>query len=64
MLKMSDLSRQLSIANTVPTIGSAPLFGIRSKQLNTSLLIETAAVTIVAILAIKVFDTSSIFKPT
>ncbi len=64
MLKMSDLSRQLSIANTVPTIGSAPLFGIRSNRLNTSLPIETVAVTIAAILAIKVFGTSSIFKPT
>ncbi|MHC4104836.1 MAG: hypothetical protein ACYSR9_07850, partial [Planctomycetota bacterium] len=61
---MSYPSRQLSIVNTVPTIGSAPLFGIRSKQLNTFLLIETATVTIVAILAIKVFGTSSIFKPT
>ena len=43
---------------------SAPLFGIRSKRLNTSLLMETTAVTIAAILAIKVFGTSSIFKPT
>ncbi len=64
MLKMSDLSRQLSIANTVPTIGSAPLFGIRSKRLNTRLLMETTLVTIAAILAIKVFGTSSVFKPT
>lgn len=64
MLKMSDLSRQLSIANTVPTIGSAPLFGIRSKQLDVSLLMETATVTIVAILAIKLFGISSIFKST
>lgn len=43
---------------------SAPLVGIRSRQLNASLLIETAAVTIAAILAIKVFGTSSVFKPT
>ncbi len=61
---MSYPSRQLSIANSLPAIGSAPLFGIRSKRLNTSLLMETAAVTIAAILAIKVFGTSSIFKPT
>jgi len=64
MLKMSYPSRQLSITNPLPTIGSAPLFGIRSKRLNTSLLMETAAVTIAAILAIKVLGTSSIFKPT
>lgn len=64
MLKMSYPSRQLSIANPLPAIGSAPLFGIRSRQLNVSLLLETAAVTIAAILAIKVFSTSSIFKPT
>ncbi len=43
---------------------SAPLFGIRSNRLNTSLLIETTAVTIAVILAIKVFGTSSIFKTT
>ena len=61
---MSYPSRQLSIANTVPTIGSAPLFGTWSKRLNTSLLMETAAVTIAAVLAIKVFGATSIFKPT
>ena len=61
---MSYPSRQLSIANPLPTIGSAPLFGIRSKRLNTRLLMETTLVTIAAILAIKVFGTSSIFKPT
>lgn len=43
---------------------SAPLLGIRSNRLNTSLPIETAAVMIVAILAIKVFGASSIFKTT
>ena len=43
---------------------SAPLFGIRSKQLNVSLLLETAAVTIATILAIKIFGISSIFKST
>jgi len=64
MLKMNHSSRQLSVANPLPTIGSAPLFGIRSKRLNTSLLMETAAVTIAAILAIMVFGATSIFKPT
>ncbi|MHC4094465.1 MAG: CPBP family glutamic-type intramembrane protease [Planctomycetota bacterium] len=43
---------------------TAPLFGIRLKQLNTRLLIETTMVTIAVILAIKVFGASSIFKPT
>ena len=64
MLKMNYPSRQLSIANPLPAIGSAPLFGIGSKRLNTRLLMETTLVTIAAILAIKVFGTSSIFKPT
>jgi membrane protease YdiL (CAAX protease family) len=57
-------SRQLSVANPLPTTGSAPLFDILSKRVNISVLLETAAVTIAAILAIKVFGTSSIFKPT
>ncbi len=61
-MKMSDLSRQLSIANTVPTIGSAPLFDNWSKRLNTRLLIETAAVTVAAIMAIRIFDAGSAFK--
>lgn len=61
---MSYPSRQLSIANSLPAIGSVPLFGIRSKRLNTRLLMETTMVTIAAILAIKIFGTSSIFKPT
>jgi membrane protease YdiL (CAAX protease family) len=62
MLKMGYASRQLSIANTVPTIGSAPFFGIRLKRLNTRLLMETALVTIAAILAIKVLNESSLSK--
>jgi membrane protease YdiL (CAAX protease family) len=61
---MSYPSRQLSINNSMPTIGSAPLFGIRPKRLNISLLIETAAVTIGAILAIRIFSASSVFKQT
>jgi len=61
---MSYSSRQLNVANPLPTIGSAPLFGIRSKRVNISLLMETVAVTIIVILAIKVFSASSIFKQT
>ncbi len=64
MLKMSYQSRQLSMTNPLPTIGSAPLFGTRPKRLNTSLLMETAAVTIAAILTIRIFSTSSLFKQT
>lgn len=59
---MSYPPRQLSINNSMPTFGSAPLFGIRPNRLNTSLLMETAAVTIAAILAIRIFSTSSVFK--
>ena len=61
---MSSSSRQLSVASPLPTTGSAPLFSIMLKRVNISLLVETAAVTIIAILAIKVFSTSSIFKQT
>jgi membrane protease YdiL (CAAX protease family) len=61
---MSYSSRQLSAANPLPTIGSAPLFSILSKQVNISLLMETAAITIIAIAAIKVFGASFIFKQT
>ncbi|MHC4460875.1 MAG: lysostaphin resistance A-like protein [Planctomycetota bacterium] len=59
---MNHSSRQLSVANTVPTIGSAPFFGIRLKRLDASLLMETAAVTIAAILAIKVLNESSLSR--
>jgi len=58
MLKMSYPSRQLSIANSPPAIESAPFFSIRLKRLNATLVIETALVTIAAILAIKVLDKS------
>ena len=64
MLKMNYPSGQLNIANPLPTIGSAPLFGIGPKGLNTSLFIESAAVTVVAILGIRVFPAGSIFQPT
>jgi membrane protease YdiL (CAAX protease family) len=37
---------------------------MRTKRLNTSLLIETAVVTIAAILAIRIFGASSVFKQT
>jgi len=61
---MSYPSGQLSIANPLPTIRSAPLFGIRSKGSNIFLFIETAAVTVVAVLVIKLILTGSIFQPT
>jgi len=50
---MGYLSSQLSIANSLPTIESAPFFGNKLKRLDMSLLIETALVTIAAILAIR-----------
>ena len=43
---------------------SPQLFDMRTKRLNISLLIETAVVTIAAILAIRVFSVSSVFKQT
>lgn len=55
---------QLSIANPLPTIGSAPLFGCRPKGLNISLFIEIAAIAVFAILAIRIFPAGSIFQPT
>jgi len=61
---MSYSSRQLSTADSLPTTGLAPLFDILSKRVNISVLMETAAVTIIAIAAIKVFSASSIFKHT
>jgi membrane protease YdiL (CAAX protease family) len=60
---MNFLSGQLNIANPLPTIRSAPLFVNRPRGLNTSLFIETAAVTVVTILAIRVFLAGSIFQP-
>ena len=59
---MSHSSRQLNSVDTLPTTGSAPLFCIRSE--NISLLMETAIVTVTAILAIKVISTNSVFKQT
>ena len=54
--------RQLSIANPLPTNVSAPLFDVGSKRFNKSLLTETAFVTIIAIMIIRILDTSSIIK--
>ena len=59
---MSYPSRQLSVANSLPAIESAPFFSIRLKRLNATLVIETALVTIAAILAIKVLDKSSLSR--
>lgn len=61
---MTYLSRQSSIANPLPTIGSARFSDNRSKRLDISLLIETAVITIGVILAIRLLGESSIFKPT
>lgn len=62
MLKMGYLSSQLSITNSLPTIRSARFFGNRLRRLDSSLLIETALVAIAAILAIRIFDGSSISR--
>ena len=51
---MGYLSSQLSIANSLPTIESAPFFGNKLKRLDMSLLVEIALVTTAAILAIRV----------
>jgi len=59
---MSCASRQLSVANPLPTTASAQLFDIRSKRPNISLLTETAIVAIAAIMAIRILDASSIIK--
>ena len=59
---MSYPSGQLSVANSLPAIESAPFFSIRLKRLNATLVIETALVTITAILAIKVLDKSSLSR--
>jgi membrane protease YdiL (CAAX protease family) len=60
MLKMGDQSGQLSIANSLPSAESVPLFTKGLKRFNISLLSETALVTIAAILAIRLLATSSI----
>jgi len=62
MLKMGDQSGQLSIANSPPTVESAPLFTKGLKRFNISLFTETALVTIAAILAIRLLATSSISR--
>jgi membrane protease YdiL (CAAX protease family) len=46
MLKMDYLSGQISIANSLPSIESEHLVGNRLKRLDTSLLMETALVTV------------------
>ncbi len=59
---MGDQSGQLSIANSLPTAESVPLFTKGLKRFNISLLSETALVTIAAILAIRLLATSSISR--
>ena len=51
---------QLSIASSLPTVESVPLFTKGLKRFNISLLTETALVTIAAILAIRLSAASSI----
>jgi membrane protease YdiL (CAAX protease family) len=58
MLKMDYQSGQLSMANSPPMLESTPLFGSRLERFNTSLLIETALVTVAAILAIRLLAAS------
>ena len=60
MLKMGYQSGQLSIANSLPTVESVPLFTKGLKRFNISLLTETALVTIAAILAIRLLAASFI----
>jgi len=57
---MGYQSCQLSIANSLPTAESVPLFTKGLKRFNISLLIETTFVTIAAILAIRLLAASSI----
>jgi membrane protease YdiL (CAAX protease family) len=57
---MGYQSGQLSIANSLPTAESAPLFTKGLRRFNISLLTETTFVTIAAILAIRLLATSSI----
>ena len=56
---MGDQSGQLSIANSLPTVESVPLFTKELKRFNISLLTETTLVTIAAILAIRLLVTIS-----
>ncbi len=62
MLKMGYQSGQHSIANSMPTVESVPLLPRGVKRLNIFLLIETALVTITAILAIRLSATSFISR--
>jgi len=57
---MSCPSSQLNTAESLTAVESALLFGHRLKRLDTPLLIETALVTIAAILAIRLLAVSSI----
>ncbi len=57
---MGYQSSQLSIANSLPTAESVPLFTKGLKRFNISLLTETTLVTIAAILAIRLLAASSI----
>ena len=57
---MGDQSSQISIANSLPTAESVPLFTKGLKRFNIFLLTETALVTIAAILAIRLLAASSI----
>jgi membrane protease YdiL (CAAX protease family) len=55
---MDYLSSQLNIVNLPPTIESAQFFGNRLKRFDMLLLVETALVTITAVFAVKIFQTS------
>ena len=55
---MDCLSSQLSTVNLPPTTESAHFFSNRLKRLDILLLVETVLITIAAVLAIKVFQTS------
>ncbi len=59
MLKMDYLSKQISTVDMLPTARSAQFFGNKLKQLNMSLLAETALIIIVAVLAVKIFGANS-----
>ena len=60
---MGYLSSQLSIANSLPTIESAPFLNKRLKRLDMSLLVEIALVTTAAVSAIKIFSASWFMAP-
>jgi len=53
---------QISIPNSLLTVESAPSLSNRLKRLDTSLLIETALITIAAILTIRILAASSISR--